>query len=285
MTKQQLKQFIEQVEQIFDEVRLVDVASGRTYDLDAKMGLHVQPHQCFAFWRREERCENCSSAKAFITKGQVNKYEFVDNRIFFVISKYIEVDGEELVLEMINGSNDKSLYDAYGDNNLATVLNKLNLRVYKDSLTGAYNRRYYEEQIKGIIRENDGLMLLDVDQFKMINDTYGHLAGDLVLKELVKIMFSMTREYDAVVRYGGDEFLVLFRNIGESAFQKRLYQMQNAIRGKKLEAYPEIDLTVSIGGICCKTPPQTDILEEIDKLLYLAKQKKDAICVETLEEE
>lgn len=282
LTMEQLKTFIEQQEMIFDEVRLVDIATTKTYYLDDQQQICVEPHACYEFWNRAGKCQNFSSAKAFTTKGQVTKYEFIDSRIFFVISKYIEIEDRTFVLEMISKSDNHTLYGAQGQSQLAKILTKLNTRVYTDSLTKVLNRAYYDEQVKGIISQNDGIMMLDVNKFKLINDTSGHLVGDTVLKELAKVMLSMTRSCDAVIRYGGDEFLIVFRDISEIAFQKRLYQMRDAIRDIQLVHYPDVHISASIGGIYCQEQPQGSLIEDIDKLLYKAKQEKEEVCYEVM---
>lgn len=87
LTMEQLKTFIEQQEMIFDEVRLVDIATTKTYYLDDQQQICVEPHACYEFWNRAGKCQNCSSAKAFTTKGQVTKYEFIDSHIFFCYFK------------------------------------------------------------------------------------------------------------------------------------------------------------------------------------------------------
>ena len=79
--------------------------------------------------------------------------------------------------------------------------------LYRDSLTGAYNRRYYEEVVRKTIGPA-GVALLDVDNFKICNDTYGHYAGDMALKTAANAIQSCIRESDLLIRYGGDEFLL-----------------------------------------------------------------------------
>lgn len=282
-TKEELKRFIALQERIFDQVRLVDVKTNQVYYLDEEKLLSVTPHQCFEFWNREEKCQNCSSAKAFTTKGQVCKYEFVDSHIYFIISKYIEVEEKRFVLEMISKSNDETFYAAQGQNKMAKILTKLNQRIYTDSLTKAFNRAYYDEQVKGMLSKHDGVMMFDVDKFKMINDTFGHLAGDLVLKELTNVILSMTRKCDSVIRYGGDEFLVVFRDISEMAFKKRLYQIRDTIKEIRIKDYSHIDLSISIGAIYCQKQPQKSLIKKLDKLLYMAKNDKESICFEVFE--
>ena len=283
-TNEQLKTFIEQQKLIFDKVRLVDVTTAKVYYLDEHRQISVEHHACYEFWNRAGKCQNCSSAKAFTTKGQVTKYEFIDDCVYFVISNYVEVNNKTYILEMISQSDDHTLYGAQGKNQIAKILTELNTRAYTDSLTKVFNRAYYDEQIKGIVGQNDGVMMLDVNKFKIINDTYGHVAGDIVLKALAEVMLSMTRQCDAVIRYGGDEFLIVFRNIGEAAFQKRLYQVRDAIRNIRLKEYPDVNLSASIGGIYCQVQPQRSLIGDIDKLLYKAKQEKEDICYEVITE-
>lgn len=85
---------------------------------------------------------------------------------------------------------------------------KLKEELYKDPLTGAYNRRYYEEVVRKSIGPA-GIALMDVDDFKICNDTYGHHAGDVALKTVASAIQSCIRSSDLLIRYGGDEFLLV----------------------------------------------------------------------------
>ena len=81
--------------------------------------------------------------------------------------------------------------------------------LYIDSLTGTYNRRYFEEYFQGE-EDSEAVVVMDVDNFKRVNDHYGHYAGDCVLQSVAKTISSSIRKTDAVIRYGGDEFVILF---------------------------------------------------------------------------
>ena len=81
-TNEQLKTFIEQQKLIFDKVRLVDVTTAKVYYLDEHRQISVEHHACYEFWNRAGKCQNCSSAKEFTTKGQVTKYEFIDDCVY-----------------------------------------------------------------------------------------------------------------------------------------------------------------------------------------------------------
>ena len=81
-------------------------------------------------------------------------------------------------------------------------------KLYRDPLTGIYNRRYYEEVARKTIGPA-GVALMDVDDFKICNDTYGHYAGDMALKTVANTIQSCIRKSDLLIRYGGDEFLLV----------------------------------------------------------------------------
>ena len=83
-----------------------------------------------------------------------------------------------------------------------------NEKIYHDSLTGAYNRRFFQEKMISVSK-NTGIAMIDLDNFKAYNDTYGHHAGDLVLQTTVMTIKSVIRRDDILIRYGGDEFLKL----------------------------------------------------------------------------
>jgi diguanylate cyclase (GGDEF)-like protein len=145
---------------------------------------------------------------------------------------------------------------------------------YTDYLTLLPNRRYIKEKIiKEINKENDiGLILFDLDFFKKINDTYGHDSGDAVLKEMTKIIYSITRKNDIVSRIGGEEFLILINN------NKKLpYEIAERLR-KKIEEHDfsfinnELKVTASFGIGTNKTINNYEnIFQEADENLYIAK--------------
>ena len=157
---------------------------------------------------------------------------------------------------------------------------KLKEELYKDPLTGAYNRRYYEEVIRKSIGPA-GIALMDVDDFKICNDTYGHHAGDLALKAAANAIRSCIRSSDLLIRYGGDEFLLVLPGIPSDILQGKLEQICTAARNAAVPGYPHFRVSLSIGGtIQSITDPVERIVRRADWLMYQAKGRKNAVMVE-----
>ena len=277
MNRQEVSLLIDELKLVFDIVRLVDVTRTLECSIDSNGEITREPYECYAVWRKDRRCENCISSKAFAKKSQMAKYEFVDNEVYYVMSKYIEVDEEPYALEMVTKVTDETLFDAYGKNEFVDTITNQNNGLYTDSLTGTYNRRYYDEQVKGMIHMVDGFALVDVDNFKYVNDRYGHEVGDLALRKIGEILMSSTRKVDTVIRYGGDEFFIVFSEIPAEVLKTRIEDIREAVESVSFEGYPELRLSVSIGAIH-NSGVMKDILGRADQAMYKAKKEKNKVC-------
>ena len=157
---------------------------------------------------------------------------------------------------------------------------KLKEELYKDPLTGAYNRRYYEEVIRKSIGPA-GIALMDVDDFKICNDTYGHHAGDLALEAAANAIRSCIRNADLLIRYGGDEFLLVLPGIPSDILQAKLEQIRAAVQQATVPGYPHFRLSLSIGGTMqAITDSMENAVRRADRLMYQAKGRKNAVTVE-----
>ena len=277
MTLSALNGLFHELETIFSVVRLVDVSMTTQYYLNQKGEIIQGAYRCYATWHRNKRCENCISAKAFHQKCMMTKFEFIDRGIYFVIAKYIEVENIPYVLEMVTKVTDHTLFEAYGRSSFIKTINSYNERLYIDVLTGAYNRQYYNEQLKGLPKIN-AVAMIDVDSFKQINDNFGHSTGDFVLQEIVKRMQSLLCNLGAVVRFGGDEFILTFQGVSKQTFIETLETIRKVVSKIRLKEHPKLRTSLSIGAVYC-AEKATDWLDEADKALYVAKKEKNKIKV------
>ncbi|PMP60739.1 MAG: hypothetical protein C0198_06035 [Sulfurihydrogenibium sp.] len=172
-----------------------------------------------------------------------------------------------------------------------TVLKKTYQMAITDSLTGLYNRYFFIDrlyyEIERSIKENLEfyLIMFDLDNFKPINDKYGHLKGDETLKKIAEILKSNFRSYDTVARLGGDEFIVL-ASIEKDNIQQRLENIRHEIE----KIFPEENLSISYGylklpnglkDILEKHSNKEEIIEiilsEVDSIMYKNKRKKKGL--------
>lgn len=156
-----------------------------------------------------------------------------------------------------------------------------------DALTGFYNRRQLDERVRQEVsqarRKNNPLcaIMADIDYFKQVNDTYGHAAGDLVLKTVAKIMRAQLRDYDIAARYGGEEFVVLLPSTTVSEAENVAERLRNAVASKVIDIEKVntknktkmISVSVSI-GICeyDRISSPESLVMNADKALYNAKE-------------
>ena len=153
-------------------------------------------------------------------------------------------------------------------------------KLYRDVLTGTYNRRYYEDIASRIVGPA-GIALMDVDDFKICNDTYGHHAGDLALEAAANAIQSCIRSSDLLIRYGGDEFLLVLPGIPSDILQTKLEQIRAAVQQATVPGYSHFRLSLSIGGTMqAITDSMENAVRRADRLMYQAKCRKNAVTVE-----
>ncbi len=164
-----------------------------------------------------------------------------------------------------------------------------------DTLTGLYNRYWLDEKLPRLIERAQtepcelGLLMLDVDHFKRFNDSFGHLAGDELLRIFGTILLSHLRVDDSAVRFGGEEFVVILPGLGHDKVIEVAERLCDVVRIETAERLAHKDLpgvTVSI-GVAQLTPGSTGdgLIAEADRALYLAKHSgRDQVVVATAKE-
>lgn len=197
---------------------------------------------------------------------------------------YLETSAQN---QYLNDENERLLINAFAELTalaLANVRLRDNLRhqSIRDPLTGLYNRRYLEDFLFKQIHQAErnkapfSILMLDLDHFKKINDTFGHDAGDAALKEVGKILQHDIRVGDIATRYGGEEFIIMFYNIDLESTMTRADKIREDVARIQLKygAQQIGQVTISIGLACYPSDGVTsnDLIEAADKALYHAKK-------------
>ena len=166
--------------------------------------------------------------------------------------------------------------DVLSDEN-ENLLNQLlmrNRQVYTDSLTKVFNRRYCDDRLRRLSGEY-ALAMIDIDNLKQINDCLGHPAGDTAIYHTAQAIRAILRSQDELVRYGGDEFLLLFHSLPQNILRRKLEDICRAVRALRVADLPELRITVSIGGVYA-AGQISELVEKADLALYRAKAQKDS---------
>ena len=178
------------------------------------------------------------------------------------------------------GRSSMEKMQAEAEEKLQETTESYRAKLYHDVLTGTYNRRYYEDIASRIVGPT-GIALIDVDDFKICNDTYGHYAGDMALETAANAIRSCIRESDLLIRYGGDEFLLVLPGIPGDILQTKLEQIRTAAQMASVPGYSHFRLSLSIGGTMqAITDPMENAVRRADRLMYQAKCRKNAVTVE-----
>ena len=279
MTKHEWEIMLKELQKVFSIVRLLNEEELRTGRIQGSTDM-TEGCECYALWNKRTRCDNCISRAAFAEKDKKTKLEFIDGDIFQVVSRYIEIEGIPYVVELVNKLDGDILINEDGRDEMLKKLIRYDRELYMDALTGAYNRRYYEDQLKQT-EMVAGVAMIDLDDFKLHNDTYGHNAGDLVLETVVNVIRNSIRRTDVLVRFGGDEFLLVMPDILEASFQKKLKQIQNEIHAAEVPGYSQLQVSVSIGGVLSTHGTIEDAIHKADQCMYQAKTSKNMVVTES----
>ena len=257
MTRQQAEEEMACLRKIFPIVRLLD-----------RKTLAEQP--CYPPWKSAHPCTSCVGREALAGKCQCTKLETMGSKHYQAIARYVEIDGEPSVIEMVLPLDSGALRTLHSDEQL-----------YTDPLIGAYNRRFYEEELKHKYL-NAGVAMIDLDDFKLCNDTFGHAAGDAALRLTASIIHRCIRSTDMLVRYGGDELLLILPDISAEAFVRKLKDINKRLFAAHLPEFEKMHVSASIGGVMAAGIPISDALPIADKRMYLAKHSKNTVVTEDI---
>ena len=259
---------------VFQVVRLLDQEA-----LETGKGIG-EPCQRFPGEKRskQDACANCISRKALKEKCQKTKVEIIDSEIYQVTARYMEIDGEPYVMEMVSKLEKEDILDSEDRKNFLAELSGYADELYRDALTGVFNRRYYEDKVKNL-ESSAGVAMVDLDDFKLYNDTYGHDAGDKALNVVAEVILRHVRKTDKVIRFGGDEFLLLIPDINVDNFTRKLKDIQEEVHAARVPGYSQLKLSVSIGGVLSSGETLGEAVLRADKFMYRAKLRKNMVVI------
>ncbi len=160
-------------------------------------------------------------------------------------------------------------------------INRYRAENYRDALTGTYNRKYMEQQLRNE-KIAAGVAILDIDDFKLCNDIYGHNCGDAVLINVIGIINRNISEQDILIRYGGDEFILIMPGISEEDMEEKLKRIRKRIYSGIVPEYPSVQMSVSIGGVLTYGNTIKEAVFRADKLMYYAKNHKNTVVTEKI---
>ena len=278
-TAAQMRDMLTYLEPIFDVVRLVDPADTAVLRLLKDGTIARGPYSCFRTGHKESRCTNCTSIKAAMDGCQRTKYEFIREHVFYVVSHPLMLelpDGDfPAVMEIVSHVSDQLLLEKENGKSLAERLTEIQEKLYQDELTRVFNRRYLNEFSflhRGMnqISCQVGIIMLDLRQFKQINDTYGHLEGDRILTDVAAALRGRVRSTDSVIRLGGDEFLVTLTGCGEADVRRMVEELRRVV-----EAITPADFGYAYAERFNASPEELEkMLDQADRRMYEEKRRK-----------
>jgi diguanylate cyclase (GGDEF)-like protein len=218
----------------------------------------------------------------FFSSKEKNTYRDIHQKLFIIITRQVSILVEKSRLY-------QHIYEI--NSQLVSALKELKEQSSRDSLTGLFHRGAIMEFLKNTIEKCSRnkqpmvTILADIDYFKRVNDTYGHLMGDAVLKEVSNTLTSQLRSYDSVGRYGGEEFLII---LGETNMTDALLIVERMRRAISMLEFKQNEITFSVTmsfGLSCSDnvmhrKDEETLLLEADGALYQAKNSgRNRVCI------
>ncbi len=226
-----------------------------------------------------QNCELCPVASVFTTgnayEGELYLRHREGYRILVSIKAFPVKNNEQKIIGAIE------IFDADSERDTLNLrIKELEKLALLDSLTMIANRRFIEMQLSSRINEYKrfgwqfGVLFIDIDYFKLVNDRYGHDTGDRVLKMIANVLVKNSRSFDLVGRWGGEEFIVIVSNVNEGQLYTIAHKFKNLIAFSTLKSNSDlINVTVSIGATPVRQKDTLrSIIKRADKLMYQSKQ-------------
>lgn len=274
-------------EELFDYYRIVEPVAHQVYDMEDGR-LIPYNELCHRVWNRKNECVNCSSIRALQEQNTIVKLEYMESMIYLVFSTPVTINDETYVLEYIKDVTlslmVNSIHDDKGDNkNITSLIHRFNELLVHDDYTGLYNKSYVCQKLSDEIskarraRTSISAVVIDIDDFKEINDTYGHVSGDKVILKLASKLKEYQKDDDIwAARIGGDEFLLVFKNTSEETVHQRRRRLETEIGDIAFKGSKErFHAYISTGAAVWQSEDTAkDLIHKADLAMYEEKRAK-----------
>ncbi|MDD4780179.1 MAG: GGDEF domain-containing protein [Tissierellia bacterium] len=281
----EIMEFIRNFNKLYDLIRIVDPISKKIIEYE-EVGEKPYSSICYDYWKNGTMCPNCVSSRAINENDTFVKIEYNKDKIYMVMASPAKIIDKNYIVEMLKDITETGIVpDLKGKTveEINEIINKLNKEIITDELTQVFNRRYLNERLPvdiyaSINNKNKlSVIMLDIDFFKNVNDNYGHLAGDFVLKEISNIIKkNIRKDHDWVAKYGGDEFFVSLPNADKKAAYRTAETIKNEVENKEfVYEGQKIHITVSLGvyTLDSKKIIMEELIDITDKNMNEAKIK------------
>lgn len=279
MTMNEMRTLMETLSAIYTDVCLLSADDVN----DVREGAYTASSEgkCYACGHKRHFSRHCAAKQALATGEKACRIEVCGTDVLHITVLPYKVEGRSYVLELVQRTPCQDTLDADSGERIMREISGYNTKLYRDALTGAYNRHYYED----VARKAPGpscVAIMDLDDFKFCNDTYGHHAGDLALEAAANAIRACVRDNDVLIRFGGDEFLLILANMPEKTLKKKLEKIRDQVHAAVIHECPHLRVSVSIGGVTQGEHETMDsAVRRADRLLYHAKTTKNEVVVES----
>lgn len=272
-------------EMIFDLYRLVDPYNHEVFDYAGdKKELIKDTNACYEIWNRTGPCENCVSKRSCYENKQYIKVEQLNGDALLVVSVPVLVENKRLSLELIkNVTESMAVVSEYHKDNvqISQFIKEFNDIAVRDSFTGLYNKAYIRNELDALINFHKNSqhaltgVFIDVDDFKKVNDEYGHNVGDIVLQHISAVIKGTVKRNNGWAgRLGGDEFAMFFENKTAEEVQHICEKMSKKIENFTYKAQKDtFNVTISFGIEQLQDEDDwRQFLDRIDHSMYAKKR-------------
>lgn len=271
---------------MYDQIRMVDPIKKQVLTFENNIW-HIEDNFCYDAFGENTICKNCISIRSLNTDITTIKTQFVKEKLHMITAVPVKFEGKNIVFELFKDISESEGLIQEQLKSMQTLITKTNELLITDALTGIYNRRFIDERLPVDFAQAQTLniesyiLMIDIDYFKRVNDQFGHLVGDRILKEVAKMIKLVFSNTDMISRFGGEEFLLFV-----SSSKKDVLERAETLRSK-IENMPFtyddkiIYITISTGIYRVLQDSPNEAIKKADKQLYNAKNTgRNKVCFE-----